>query len=452
MSKIIIIGGVAGGMSTAAKAKRENPKLDVTVYERSHHISYSACGMPYHVAGRIPLDDLVARTPPDMEEEDITVKVRHEVVGVDHDVRQVRVKNLETGETFEDAYDILVLATGARAVLPDLPGRDLEGVYTLRRLEDAARIREDVGGMQGKHAVVMGGGYIGLEMAEAFCEAGLAVTVVEAERLLSDFEPVFSKLAEDELKAHGVTVHLQKKVAAFCGEGRVTGVRLGSEEDGEEETLPADIALVAVGAAPNNDLAKALGLALGPQGAVLTGGRLETNIENVYAAGDLTAVTHLVSGERVWLPLGDTANKQGRVLGTVLGGGAARFGGVVGTFITKVFDRAFAKTGLSAQEAEAAGFRVACTHIKTTDHASYYPDHQPLEVALLWEEHTGRLLGAQIAAYGDAAKRIDVVAALLHSRGALQDLADLDLAYAPPFSSVWDPLLVAANVALSESA
>ena len=166
--------------------------------------------------------------------------------------------------------------------------------------------------------------------------------------------------------------------------------------------------------------------------------------------GDVTAVPHLVSGQTTWLPLGDTANKQGRVLGTVLAGGAARFGGVVGTFITKVFGRAFAKTGLSTEEAKAAGFRVASTHIKTTDHADYYPDHQPLELTLLWEEGTGRLLGAQIAAYGNAAKRIDVAAALLHGRGTLQDLSDLDLAYAPPFSSAWDPLLTAANVALSE--
>ena len=447
MPKIVIIGGVAGGMSTAAKAKRENPKLDITVYERTPHISYSACGMPYHVAGRIPLDDLVARTPSDMKEEGVNVKVQHEVTAVDHDARRVTVKNLETNETFEDAYDTLVLATGARAVVPDLPGRDLAGVYTLRRLGDAARIREDVGGMQEKRAVVMGGGYIGLEMAEAFHEAGLSVTVVEAERPLNTFDPVFSELAEDELEARGVTLHVGKKVAAFCGEGRVTGVQLDGEEG---EALPADVVLVAVGAAPNNDLAKTLGLALGPQGAVLTGGRLETNLESVYAVGDVTAVTHLVSGERVWLPLGDTANKQGRVLGTVLSGGAARFGGVVGTFITKVFDRAFAKTGLSTQEAKAAGFRVACTHIKSTDHASYYPDAQPLEVSLLWEEGTGRLLGAQIAAYGDAALRIDVVAALLHRRGTLQDLADLDLAYAPPFSSAWDPLLTAANVALSK--
>ena len=450
MSKIIIIGGVAGGMSTAAKAKRENPDLDITVYERTPHISYSACGMPYSVAGRIPLDDLVARTPADMKEEGIDVKVRHEVTAVDHDARTVRVKNLETDETFEDAYDTLVLATGARAVVPDLPGANLKGVYTLRRLGDAARIREDVGGMQGKRAVVMGGGYIGLEMAEAFHEVGLSVTVVEAERPLSDFDPVFSDLVESELKAHGVTLHVGKKVAAFCGEDRVTGVRLDDEDGREGETLPADVVLVAVGAAPNNEFAKTLGLALGPQGTVLTGGRLETNLESVYAVGDVTAVTHLVSGERVWLPLGDTANKQGRVLGTVLGGGAARFEGVVGTFITKVFGRAFAKTGLSTQEAKAAGFRVACTHIKSTDHAGYYPDAQPLEVSLLWEERSGRLLGAQIAAYGDAALRIDVVAALLHRRGTLQDLADLDLAYAPPFSSAWDPLLTAANVALSE--
>ena len=450
MSKIVIIGGVAGGMSTAAKAKRENPKLDITVYERTPHISYSACGMPYHVAGRVPLDDLVARTPSDMKEEGVNVKVQHEVTAVDHDARRVTVRNLATGETFEDAYDTLVLATGARAVVPELPGRDLQGVYTLRRLEDAARIREDVQGMQGKRAVVMGGGYIGLEMAEAFHEAGLGVTVVEAERPLNTFDPVFSELAEDELKARGVTLHVGKKVAAFCGEDRVTGVRLDGGDAREGETLSADVALVAVGAAPNNALAKTLRLALGPQGAVLTGGRLETNLKDVYAVGDVTAVTHLVSGERVWLPLGDTANKQGRVLGTILGGGAARFGGVVGTFITKVFGRAFAKTGLSTQEAKAAGFRVACTHIKSTDHASYYPDAQPLELTLLWEEHSGRLLGAQIAAFGDAALRIDVVAALLHSRGTLQDLADLDLAYAPPFSSAWDPLLTAANVALSE--
>jgi len=439
------VGGVAGGMSVAAKAKRENPDLELIVYEKSNYISYGACGMPYVISGEIEsLDKLIARTPEKMAQKGVSVHVRHEVTSIDPDAKTVEVKDLESGDVHTTPYDALVLATGASAVRPELPGIDLGGVHVLRIIEDAAAIQATIRG-GAKEAVIVGGSYIGLELAEALIKAGLSVRVVEREpNLLGNFGPLPSKLALEEVRKNGVTVHLETAVTAFEGDAQVDTVVTDAGR------FPAELVLIAVGAQPNNALAKALGLELGPADAVLTDDRLRTSRADIYAVGDVTAARHLVTGEPAWIPLGDTANKQGRTLGALLGAQEARFRGVVGTAITKVFERAFATTGLTFKAARDAGFDARSHDLETTDHAGYYPDKQALNVTLVWERGSQRLLGAQIVGYGDAVKRIDVVAALLFGQGTLQDLADLDLAYAPPFSSAWDPLLVAANVALGQ--
>ena len=443
-TKVVIIGGVAGGMSAASKAKRENPDLEVTVFERSHYISYGACGMPYVIGGLISdLEDLVSRTPDEMAEKGVEVKVRHEVTEIDHDKRTVKVKDLASGSTFEEPYNTLVLATGAQAVRPDLPGIDLKNIYTLRRMEDAAAILEATKGA--RRAVIVGGGYIGLEMAEALTLAGLEVSVVEmSAHLLASITPDYSDIAVEELEDNGVTVYLDTEVTAFEGEGKVERVITDKDE------LPADLVIMAVGVKPNSELVRGLGVKLGPNDAVLTDEKLRTNIEDIYAVGDVTAARHMITDKPTWLPLGDTANKQGRVAGTVIAGKEASFRGVLGTAITKVFERGFATTGLSKKAAQGAGFEVESVCIEDTAHAGYYPDKSPLTVTLVWEKGTQKLLGAQLAGYGDALKRVDVIAALLLQGGTLADLADLDMAYAPPFSGVWDSLLVAANVALSD--
>lgn len=444
-TKIVVIGGVAAGMSAAAKAKRTNPELDVTVFEKSCYISYGACGMPYVIGGSIEsLDKLIARTPEEMAEQGVTVKVRHEVTHIDPDAKTVTVNNLEDGETLSHPYDKLVLATGAVPVRPELPGIDLEGVHVLRLVEDAAAIQETI--QKGaEEAVIIGGSYIGLELAEALVAAGLKVRVVEQQDvLLGNFGPLPSKLALEEVQKNGVAVELGAKVTGLGGGSHVQAVTT------ETERFPADLVVVAVGARPNYALAKGLELELGPAEAVLTDDQLRTSHPDIYAIGDVTAVHHLVTGQPAWLPLGDTANKQGRILGGLLGGQEGRFRGVVGTAITKIFDRAFATTGLTLKAAKEAGFDALSHDIDTTDHAGYYPDKQPLNITLVWERDSQRLLGAQIVGYGDAAKRIDVLAALLFQQATLQDLADLDLAYAPPFSSARDALLVAANVALGQ--
>ncbi len=443
--KVLIIGGVAAGMSTAAKAKREDPSLEVVVYERNPYISYGACGMPYYVEGIIPrLESLIARSPERMEREGVTVKVRHEVTAINHDRKKVSVSNLETGENFEDNYDVLVFATGARPVIPPFPGRELKGVHSLRLLEDAKALREATN--WAKDALIVGGGYIGLEMAEAFKVAGLNVHIVEIlDRLLFNCDEEFSELALAELKKYDVKVHLRSKVTAFAGAERLCGVETDNGK------IDADLALISVGVRPNSELAASIGVELNPQRVIVCNDKMQTNLKDIYAVGDVATSRHLLTGQDVWIPLGDTANKHGRVAGMVIANKEASFRGVVGTVISKVFDLAFARTGLSSQEAKDAGYSFASKMIRSSDHAGYYPDKRPLHIKLIWEQGSRRLLGAQIAGYGDAAKRIDVIATLLHQQAGLQDLADLDLAYAPPFSSALDALLVAANVALAQA-
>jgi len=442
MSKrLVVIGGVAAGMSAAAKAKRSNPELEVVAFEKSHYVSYGACGLPYYLAGWIEnVEKLVARTPEKFAQQGVTALVRHEVVEVDYEGRRVRVAALDEGREFWQPFDYLVVSTGARPVVPPLEGVELEGVFTLRQPEDGVAIREALAGA--RRTVIVGGGYVGLEVAEAFRAQGKEVTLIELEpRVLPGADAEVSELVHEELERNGVEVLTGTRVEAFAGNGRVERVVTSAGE------LPADLVLLSVGIRPNVELATSFGVATGPTGAIAVDEQLRTNLENVWAAGDVAESRHLVTGQPYWLPLGDVANKHGRTAGTVIAGKKAAFKGVVGSAITKVFERAIASTGLSEADARAAGFDAKGVWIKSADRAHYYPNPHPLHVKLVYEAGSGRLLGGQVVGHFNDALRIDALAALLHQGGTVDDLRALDLAYAPPFSPVWDPLLVAANQA-----
>lgn len=438
--RMVVVGGVAGGASAAAKAKRENPELEVVVYEKSGWVSYGACGLPYVLSGEIPrLERLVARTPEEFRKQGVLVRTRHEVVDVDYELRTLTVHDHAEGRTFQDRFDHLVLATGAR---PSLPHPRHGAGRGLHPEDHGGRGAAPEGPPQARRAAILGAGYIGLGAAEAFRKRGLQVTLLEAkDRPLPHWDPEVGALLKEELERHGVEVWTGVKVEAFRGMGRVEAVETS------EGVVPADLVLLATGIRPNTELAQAMGVALGPTGAIATDERMRTNLEGVYAAGDVAESFHRVLKRPYWLPLGDVANKHGRTAGSVIAGREARFLGVVGTAIFKAFDLAVATTGLSLEGALKEGFWAKKVFIQSRDGAHYYPGSGPLWVELVYEEGTGRLLGGAVVARGHGALRIDVLAALLHREGSVEDLLALDLAYAPPFSPVWDPLLIAAQQA-----
>ena len=441
--KLAVIGGVAAGMSAAARAKRRNKSLEITVYEKSGYVSYGACGLPYFIKGDIPTaEKLVVRTPEQFAKQGIRALVHHEVIDVDVTEHTVTVKNLETGEVFQDGWDELLITTGAVAVKPPIPGLDLPGVFTLRTVEDGVAIKDWIAKKHPWQAVVVGGGYIGLEMAEALAANGLYVDVVEMlPQVLPNMDADMAALVEAELSRYGVTVHLESPVRAFEGDGRVERVIAGNK------TLEADLVLFSVGARANIPLAEKAGVAIGETGAIAVDDHQRTTAPHVWAAGDVAEAWHRVLNKPAYIPLGTTANKQGRIAGTNIAGGDAAFGGIVGTAVVRVFDLEVARTGLSEREAQQAGFDAASVTIKAPARAHYMPIHPPIHVKLVFEKGSKRLLGGQMVGEEGVSKRIDIIAAALHNGWTVYDLAQLDLSYAPPFAPVWDPILVAANVA-----
>ncbi|WP_034383236.1 FAD-dependent oxidoreductase [Deinococcus sp. YIM 77859] len=439
--RIVVVGGVAAGMSAASRAKRFDPAVRVTVFERGATISYSACGLPYVIGGKVPgFERLMARTPEQMREQGIDVRLRHEVTDVDAAARTVTVLDREAGRTFTEPYDRLLIATGVSAVCPAWARTRLRGVHVLRDLSDGQAILASLPGAS--RACIVGGGYIGLELAEALRSRGLHVTLLEqapevAGRML---DRPYQRRIRTELERHGVEVRCGTAVEELTSQdGRVTTVQTSGGP------VPADVVIVAVGVQPNVELARAAGARLGKTGAIAVDPRQATGVPGVYAAGDNTESTHRVTGQQVHIPLGLTANRMGRVAGVNMAGGDARFPGVVGTGIFKTFDLGAARTGLTQAEADRLGLRAVSVDVDSTDHAGYYPDAAPIHVRLTGEHGSGRLLGAQLIGPPESVKRVDVVAALLHGGGSVQDLFELDLAYAPPFSGVWDVLLVAAD-------
>ena len=441
--KLIVIGGVAAGMSAAARAKRRNKDLEITVYEKSGYVSYGACGLPYFIKGDIPTaDKLVVRTPAQFAKQGVKALVHHEVIDVDVVEHTVAVKNLETGDVFQDTWDDLLITTGAVAVRPPIPGLDLPGIFTLRTVEDGIAIKEWLAKKHPWQAVVVGAGYIGLEMAEALAANGMYVDVVEMlPQVLPNMDADMAALVQEELHRHGVTVHLGSEVKAFEGEGQVERVIAGGK------VLEADIVLFSIGARANIPMAEKAGAAIGETGAIAADDHQRTTVPHVWAAGDVAEAWHRVLNRPAYIPLGTTANKQGRIAGTNIAGGDEAFGGIVGTAVVKVFDLEVARTGLSETEAARAGFDYASVTIKAPSRAHYMPTHPPVHIKLVFEKGSKKLLGGQMVGEEGVSKRIDVIAAALHGGWTVYDLTQLDLSYAPPFAPVWDPILVVANVA-----
>lgn len=445
-SRLIVIGGVAAGMSAAAKARRTDRDLEIVVYEKGAFISYAACGMPYWLAGDIPNHEkLIVRSPEQMRKQGIQVHVQHEVTAIEPDSRTVTVKDLANDTTFTQGYDKLVLGTGARPAWTALASSGLRGVFGLRSLESGLALQQFLAEKAPQRAVILGGGYIAIEMAETFRRLGLDVTMMirSGKVLRSTLDDDMRELVEAELARYGVRVTAGTPTA-LEGEKQVEAVV------SPEGRHPCDLVLMAIGARPNVELAKAAGVTLGPTGAIATDAYMRTNLLGVFAAGDCCEALNLVTGKPAYIPLGSTANKQGRVAGENAAGGQARFGSVVGTTVVRCFNLVVASTGLTTAKATAAGFKVQETTVRAKDISHYFPGASDIHVKLVVDSSRDRLLGSQIVGSGGVAKRIDVLATALYNRMTIAELRQLDLSYAPPFAPVWDPILVAANVAAKE--
>ncbi len=429
-------------MSAASVARRLQPDMEIVAIERGQWTSYSACGIPYLVGGEVhAIEDLVARRPEDFRAQRIDVRMQHEVTAIDLTARTVAVRNVIHDRTFRLGFDLLHLATGARPIRPDLPGLDGPHVHGVQTLDDAARLLSDARRLRPEHVVVVGSGYVGLELAEAYLSQGVAVTVVEkAQEVMGTLDPDMGALVSRAMRSTGIDLHLGSTLEAV--EPGVVHTSTGK--------VDADLVILGMGVQPNTELAVSAGLRTGARGAVSVNRRQQTSAEGVWAAGDCATTTHLVSGAETYIALGTVANKAGRVAGINLGGGYATFPGVVGTAVTRLCATEIGRTGLSESEAHAAGFDFVVGKVETTTGAGYMPDVAQLTVKMLAERGSGRVLGAQIVGGQGAAKRVDVIATALTAGLDTEAVLQLDLGYAPPFSSVWDPVQMAARRVLSQ--
>lgn len=452
--RIVVVGGVAAGASAAAKARRENEFAEIIMLEKGEYVSYANCGIPYYLSGDInKRDHLFLVTPERFRERfNIDVRIRHEVTKVNASEKRVEGTNHATGESFRIPYDKLILATGGTPIIPPVPGVDLQNIVTLWTVPDVDKIKTYVGTFQPEDAVVVGGGFVGLEAVEALLNVGVKVTLIE--RLNQVMPPLDSELAgilSHHLAQKGVRVILGNGVAKFNGRIGVEEVELA---DGQK--IPTDLVIMAVGVKPMTDLAVDAGLQLGETGGVLVNERMETSVPDIYAAGDIVESVNLITGQKVRLPLAGPANKQGRVAGTNAAGGNKTFKGVLGSMIVKVCELVAAKTGLNEREALELGLDHFVVYTHPADHAGYYPGAQPMVIKLVVDKSTGRVLGGQIVGSTGVDKRIDVLATAIYGKMTVEDLEDLDLAYAPPFSSAKDPNnlagMVAANIWRGEMA
>lgn len=436
--RLVVIGGDAAGMSAASQARRQRRDLQIVALEKGTHTSYSACGIPYLVSGAVDdVGSLVARSPQEFRDRfRIDVRLRHEAMAVDLDRRSVEVHDAVHGRVITLGFDQLMIGTGARPIRPPLPGIDLPTVHGVQTLDDGEALLDAARESRCERVVVVGGGYIGLEMAEAFVERGAQVALVEGDQqVMRTLDADMAALVADAVRRHGIELHLGVPVTGF-EPGRVLTAA------GE---LPADLVVLGLGVQPNAELAAAAGLRTGVRGAIVVDRRQQASADGVWAAGDCCESFHLVSQRHLHVALGTVANKQGRVAGTNIGGGYATFPGVVGTAATRVCNTEVARSGLTEREAAVDGFRFVAARVDSTTRAGYFPGAAPITVKLVAERRTGRLLGGQIVGQEGAAKRIDVVATALTAGMTVHDLVDLDLSYAPPFGPVWDPVQVAAR-------
>lgn len=440
--RLVVVGGDAAGMTGATNARRGRPDLEIVVLEKGSDTSYSACGIPYVVSGEVgSVDDLVVRTPQEFRDGfNIDVRTRHELVSIDLDARRLEVRATDQARTLHLGFDLLHMATGARPIRPDLPGIDGPDIYGVQTLDDARALLAAAAAGRIRDVVVVGAGYIGLEMAEAFLRRGSRVTIVDQDpHPMGTFDADMGAKVAEAVRHFGITLR--------CGE-KVTGFSPGTVHTADGD-LRADLTILGLGVAPNSGLATDAGLDAGAAGAIRVDHRQRTSREGIYAAGDCADVLHLVSGERVHIALGTVANKTGRVAGVNLGGGYARFKGVLGTAVTRVCEVEMARTGLNEHEAQRAGIEYVVGTAEATTRAGYYPGAEPLLVKVLAEKGAGRLIGGQVVGADRAAKRIDVVATAVTCGLTVAEFVELDLAYAPAVSPLWEPFQLAARDAVS---
>jgi NADPH-dependent 2,4-dienoyl-CoA reductase/sulfur reductase-like enzyme len=440
-NRLVVVGGNPGGMAAVSQARKGIPDLDVVALEMGGWTSYAACGIPFVVGGLIPgIDRLVARSADQHRRTGTDVRLHHEVMTLDLAEREVEVRDHTTSATYRLGFDQLLIATGGRPVRPPLPGIELPFVVGVQTLDDASVLLEHAEREGCRRIVVVGAGYIGLEMAEAFCHRGCTSIVVDqASQPMVTLDPELGAIVADALDRHGIDFRPGVKVLGFEPGTVLT----------DQGAIEADLVVLGIGTLPRADLGAAAGLETGVKGAIVVDDRQRTSVAGVWAAGDCATSTHLVTGEQVHMALGTYANRTARVAGINIGGGDARSPGVLGTAVTRLCDLEIGRTGLSTFEAERAGLDATSSTIEATTRAGYYPGAEPLTVRLISEQGSGRVLGGQIVGGTGAAKRIDVIATAVTAGMTIDDVLDLDLAYAPPFGGVWDPISVAARSAIS---
>lgn len=439
--KILIVGGVAGGATAAARIRRLDEQAEVIVFERSGFVSYANCGLPYYIGGVIKdQEELTLQTPEHFWERfRIDIRVHHEVTAIHPDKKSITVKNLKTDEVFEESYDKLLLSPGARPVQPNLPGAGMEHLFTLRTVEDTLRIRDFVVKEKPKSVVLAGGGYIGLEVAENLRELGLDVTIVQRpNQVLNPLDYEMATFVHAKLREKGIHLMLGHSVEGFEKENGKLKVILK-----DEKPLETDMVILAIGVAPETHLAKDAGLKLGIKGSIVVNERMETSVPDIYAVGDAVEVRHMVTGEQALISLAGPANKQGRIAADNMCGGNSIYKGSQGSSVIKIFDMTVATTGLNEQAAKKAGIACDKVYLSPSNHASYYPGGTMMTMKVLFEKDTYKLLGAQIIGYDGVDKRIDVLATAMNAGMSALELKDLDLAYAPPYSSAKDPVNMA---------
>ena len=439
--KVVIVGGVAGGATAAARIRRLDEQAEIVVFERSGYISYANCGLPYYIGGVIEdAGELTLQTPESFFTRfRVQMKVLHEVTAIHPDRKTVSVTNLQTGERFEESYDKLLLSPGAKPTQPRFPGADSDRLFTLRTVEDTLRIRAYIDEHHPRSAVLAGGGFIGLELAENLRELGMDVTIVQKPmHLMTPFDADMAALIHGEMRRHGVKLALGHTVEGFAQRDGGMDVLLQ-----DAAPLHADMVILAIGVTPDTALAKEAGLELGVRGSIVVNDRMETSVPDIYAVGDAVQVRHFVTGQDALIALAGPANKQGRIAADNICGGDSRYTGSQGSSVLKVFDMTAALTGLNETQAAAAGLDADAVILSPMSHAGYYPGGRVMTMKVVFEKATYRLLGAQIVGYEGVDKRIDVLATAIRAGMKATELKDLELAYAPPYSSAKDPVNMA---------
>ncbi len=443
--KVVIVGGVAAGATAAARLRRLDEQAEILIFERSGYISYANCGLPYYIGDVITDPEALTLQTPEQffARFRVQVRVRHEVTALHPERKTVSVTDLATGRTFEESYDKLILAPGARPTQPRLPGVGLERVFTLRTVEDTFRIKEFIQKNKPRSAVLAGGGFIGLELAENLRELGMEVTIVQRpKQLMNPFDADMAALIHAEMRRHGVQLALGSTVEGFAPTNR--GVEVLRKD---EPSLQADMVVLAIGVTPDTALAKSAGLALGIKDSILVNDRMETSVPDIYAAGDAVQVRHAVTGQDALISLAGPANKQGRIIADNICGMNSRYTGSQGSSVVKVFSMTAAATGVNEKNARNAGFDPEAVILSPMSHAGYYPGGRLMTMKLVYDKPTLRVLGAQIVGYEGVDKRIDVLATAIHAGMTAPQLKELDLAYAPPYSSAKDPVNMAGFMA-----